>query len=170
MIALVTDSTCDLHPDAARDLGLHVVPLGVLLGGQTLLDWQEIDPEAVYDHQRQGGAVSTQPAPQAAFERAYRELLGTHDAVLSLHISGHLSSTAEHARQAAQVLGAGSRVHVVDSSFASLPLAVLIFPATTLFWRVAGVARSIPPAMFAVLSKTVTLASVRLSELSMPPP
>ncbi|MBB5232912.1 DegV family protein with EDD domain [Deinococcus budaensis] len=49
--------------------------------------------------------------------------------MLSLHISGHLSATAEHARQAAQVLGAGSRVHVVDSSFASLPLAEVVIAA-----------------------------------------
>lgn len=129
MIAVVTDSTCDLHPDAARDLGLHVVPLQVLLQDRTFLDWQEIDPEAVYDHQRQGGAVGTQPAPRAAFGRVYRDLLATHDAVLSLHISGHLSATAEHARQAAQELGAGSRVHVVDSLLASLPLAEVVIAA-----------------------------------------
>ncbi|WP_322618484.1 DegV family protein [Deinococcus terrestris] len=119
----MTDSTCDLAPETARQLGLHVVPLRVVMGGRTLLDWQEVDPDAVYDHQRSGGQVDTEPATQAAFERVYRELLGTHDAILSLHISGHLSATAAHARQAAQALGAGHRIQVLDSGFASLPLA-----------------------------------------------
>ncbi|MPY65730.1 DegV family protein [Deinococcus sp. SDU3-2] len=123
MLAVVTDSTCDLAPETARQLGLHVVPLRVVMGGRTLLDWQEVDPDAVYDHQRSGGQVDTEPATQAAFERVYRELLGTHDAILSLHISGHLSATAAHARQAAQALGAGHRIQVLDSGFASLPLA-----------------------------------------------
>jgi DegV family protein with EDD domain len=129
MLAVVTDSTCDLHPGAAHDLGLHVVPLQVLLRGRTFLDWQEIDPDAVYDHQREGGEVSTQPAPQAAFEAMYRELLATHEGVVSLHISGHLSATVEHARQAAQALNAGSRVQVVDSGLASLPLAEVVMAA-----------------------------------------
>lgn len=135
MLAVVTDSTCDLAPEMARQLGLHVVPLRVLLGGRTLLDWQEVDPDAVYDHQRSGGQVGTEPAPQAAFERVYRELLATHDAVLSLHISGHLSATAAHARQAAQALGAGDRVQILDSGFASLPLAEAALAAREVIGR-----------------------------------
>ncbi|WP_034384093.1 DegV family protein [Deinococcus sp. YIM 77859] len=123
MLAVVTDSTCDLAPETARALGLHVVPLRVLLHGRSFLDWQEIDPDAVYDHQRTGGQVQTQPAPPAAFERVYRELLATHSGILSLHISGHLSDTAEHARQAAAALNAGDRVQVLDTGLASLPLA-----------------------------------------------
>ncbi|MEW6421672.1 MAG: DegV family protein [Deinococcota bacterium] len=123
MLAVVTDSTCDLHPDTARALGLHIVPLQVVLGERTFLDWQDIDPDAVYDHQRQGGSVTTQPAPQAAFEATYRQLLTTHNAVLSLHLSGHLSATAEHARAAARALNAEDRVRVVDSGLASIALA-----------------------------------------------
>lgn len=59
MLAVVTDSTCDLHPATARALGLHIVPLQVVLDERTFLDWQDIDPDAVYDHQRTGGTVTT---------------------------------------------------------------------------------------------------------------
>lgn len=123
MLAVVTDSTCDLHPDTARALGLHIVPLQVVLGERTFLDWQDIDPDAVYDHQRTGGTVTTRPASQEAFEATYRQLLATHDAVLSLHLSGQLSATAEHARQAARALNTEDRVRVVDSGLASIALA-----------------------------------------------
>ncbi|EYB67707.1 degV family protein [Deinococcus phoenicis] len=129
MIAVVTDSTCDLHPDTARAFGLHVVPLHVLLGGRSFLDWQDLDPDAVYDHQRGGGDVTTQPASQAAFEDLYRELLATHDGIVSIHLSAHLSATAEHARQAALALKAGDRVQVVDSGLASLGLAETVIAA-----------------------------------------
>lgn len=129
MYAVVTDSTCDLHPDVARDLGLHVVPLHVLLRGRSFLDWQDIDPDAVYDHQREGGEVSTQPATQAAFEEVYRDLLATHEGVISVHLSAHLSDTAAHARQAARALNAGNRIQVVDSGLASLPLAETVIAA-----------------------------------------
>lgn len=123
MLAVVTDSTCDLHPATARALGLHIVPLQVVLDERTFLDWQDIDPDAVYDHQRTGGTVTTRPASQEAFEATYRQLLATHDAVLSLHLSGQLSATAEHARQAARALNTEDRVRVVDSGLASIALA-----------------------------------------------
>lgn len=129
MIAVVTDSTCDLHPHTARSLGIHVVPLRVQLKDRDFLDWQDIDPDAVYDHQRGGGSVTTQPAPRAAFEALYRELLARHDQVLSLHLSGQLSETVEHARQAARNLNAGERVQVVDSGLASVALAEVVLVA-----------------------------------------
>lgn len=123
MIAVVTDSTCDLHPTLARQLGLEVVPLHVLLGERRFRDWHEIELDAVFDHVRGGGSVTTQPVAQAAFEQLYRELLATHDSVVSLHLSGHLSATVDHARHAAQALKAGGHVHVIDSGLTSLALA-----------------------------------------------
>lgn len=129
MLALVTDSTCDLPREAARDLQLHVVPLHVQFGGQSFLDWQDIDPDRVYDHQRAGGTVTTAPVTQAAFETRYRELLETHPQILSVHLSGHLSTTVEHARQAARALNAGDRIHVLDSHLASFPMAEVLMAA-----------------------------------------
>lgn len=43
--------------------------------------------------------------------------------MLSLHLSGQLSATAEHARQAARALNTEDRVRVVDSGLASIALA-----------------------------------------------
>ncbi|WP_245808416.1 DegV family protein [Deinococcus hopiensis] len=125
----MTDSTCDLPPEAAGELHLHVVPLHVQFGGQSFLDWQSIDPDRVYEYQRGGGTVTTAPVTQAAFEAKYRELLETHDQILSVHLSGHLSTTVEHARQAARALNAGDRIHVHDSHMASFPMAELLMAA-----------------------------------------
>ncbi|WP_216317722.1 DegV family protein [Deinococcus aestuarii] len=135
MLAVVTDSTCDLPPETARALGLRVVPLRVLLGGRTFLDWQDLDPDAVYDHQRRGGTVATAPAPQDAFEVLYRDLLATHAGVISVHLSGDLSDTVRHARAAAGALDAGERVCVIDSGLASLPLAEAAIAARDAVWR-----------------------------------
>ncbi|MVN88678.1 DegV family EDD domain-containing protein [Deinococcus sp. HMF7620] len=130
MIAVVTDSTCDLHPDNARQLGIQIVPLHITMEGRTLLDWVEIDPDAVYDHMRAGGAATTTPVPAATFADVYRDLLKTHDSVLSLHLSGHLSETFKHAQQAAASLGEGGRVLVVDSKVAGAPLADMAMAAS----------------------------------------
>lgn len=129
MLAVLTDSTCDLHPDTARQLGIHTVPLMVQLGSRSLLDWQDVDPDAVYDHLRAGGSVSTQPVTADAFEAVYRDLLESHQQLLSIHISGQLSETVNAARAAAQRLGALDRIHIVDSGLASAPLAEAVIAA-----------------------------------------
>ncbi len=134
MLAVLTDSTCDLHPETARQLGIRIVPLSVQLGSRSLMDWQEIDPDAVYDHLRAGGTVSTQPVSTAAFETAYRDLLVSHQQIISIHISGQLSETVQHAREAAERLGAGNRIHIVDSGLASSPLAEAVIAARDAVW------------------------------------
>ncbi|GGK90074.1 DegV family protein [Deinococcus radiotolerans] len=129
MIAVLADSTCDLHPDNAKQLGIHIIPLHVTMQQRTLLDWQDIDPDAVYDHMRAGGSATTSPVTVAAFEQRYLELLSTHDAVVSLHISGKLSDTVKHAQQAAQQLGETARIQVIDTEVACGPLAELALVA-----------------------------------------
>ncbi|BBN94730.1 DegV family protein [Deinococcus grandis] len=129
MIAVLTDSTCDLHPDSAAQLGINIIPLQVSMQQRTFSDWQDIDPDAVYDHMRAGGSASTSPVSVAAFEQRYRELLSTHDAVISLHLSGKLSDTVRHAQQAAQQLGEAGRIQVIDTEVACGPLAELALVA-----------------------------------------
>lgn len=131
MIAVLTDSTCDLHPDSAQQMGIRIVPLQVTMQERTMLDWLEIDPDAVYDHMRTGGAATTAPVSVSAFAEQYRQLLKTHDAVLSLHLSGKLSETVRNAQEAAQALGETSRIHVLDTEVAGGPLAELAMVART---------------------------------------
>jgi DegV family protein with EDD domain len=129
MIAILTDSTCDLPPDHARQLGIHVVPLTVNLRERRLLDWQDIDPDAVYDHMKTGGMATTAPVEVNAFTQRYRDLLRDHTEVVSIHLSGKLSDTVHRARQAAQALNGGERIRVVDSGLASTPLAEAVMAA-----------------------------------------
>lgn len=129
MIAVLTDSTSDLSPEAAQQYGVHLIPLTVQIDGRDFLDWQEIDPDAVYDHLRRGGQATTQPPTVAFFEQHYRRLLQTHDAVLSIHMSGQLSETVQRAREAASRLPEPGRVRVVDSLLTTAPLAEVVLAA-----------------------------------------
>lgn len=128
MIALLTDSTSDLPFKQAEQLGVQVVPLSVKMQGKTLQDWREVDPDAVYDHQKAGGTVATSPASISSFVATYKQLLETHEQLVSIHISAQLSDTVKHARRAAEELGATDRILVIDSGLASIPLteAVLV--------------------------------------------
>ena len=99
--ALVTDSTAYLPADLAADLDVHVVPLHVVVGGKEYSEGVDIDAGAVAAALRRFTPVSTsRPAP-AAFLQAYRAAAeGGADAVVSVHISGEMSSTIAGARLA----------------------------------------------------------------------
>ncbi len=121
-IAVVTDSTASLTQDLCREHDIRVVPLHVVVDGA---DRPEIDGGAdadwVVDALRRKADVSTsRPAP-AAFLRAYQDAAkGGADAIISVHLSGHLSGTIDSARSAA--LESPVPVHVVDSQLIGMAL------------------------------------------------
>lgn len=100
--ALVTDSTAYLPADLLEGLGVHVVPLHVVIGGKEHSEGVDIDASEVAAALRRFTPVSTsRPAP-AAFLQAYEAAAAAGaDAVVSVHISGDMSSTIGGAALAA---------------------------------------------------------------------
>ena len=131
-VAIATDSTSDLPMQVARDLGVDVVPLSVHFGDRAFLDRTELTPRGFYellanspDH------PSSQPPPPALFLDHFRQHVETSD-VVSIHISGELSKTVEHARSAAERLAnesgessSGHAVEVIDARQVSLGLGLV---------------------------------------------
>ena len=138
-VAIVTDSTADLPPDLVRSRRITVVPLTVTIGEQSWLDGVEIQPGEFYRRLAEAGSVATtsQPSP-ARFADAYRPLLEAHDEIVSVHISARLSGTFASAEQAVDSLGARDRVHLVDSTLASMPLGLLVLAAARMAQDGAG--------------------------------
>ncbi len=131
MIAVLTDSTCDLGPVQIGSLGVTALPLTVQIQGHAYRDWEDIDPDILFDQMQGGAQPSTQPPGVEAFSAAYRRLLGVYDHVVSLHLSGLLSDTVQQARQAADEVG-GGRVTVIDTNFATAPQGELVMLAARL--------------------------------------
>ncbi|TLM85970.1 MAG: DegV family protein, partial [Actinobacteria bacterium] len=48
-VGIVTDSTCDFAPETLDAMGVSMVPLKVLFGEESFLDWLELRPEQFYD-------------------------------------------------------------------------------------------------------------------------
>ena len=128
-VAIVTDSTADLLPGLASQHGVSVVPLTVNLDGKSHLDGVEITADDFYRRLREGSGhpTTSQPSP-GQFREVYSKLLADHEEVVSIHISPKLSGTMSSAQQAAEMVG-GDRIRVVDSEFASMPLAALVLVA-----------------------------------------
>ena len=113
-MAVVTDSTASLDADEATRHAISVVPLQVVVGGQTYPDDSPGVARLVADALRTGQPVTTsRPSPlvfldayRAAAERGVRE-------VVSIHLSADLSGTCDAARLGG--LQAPLSVTVVDS-------------------------------------------------------
>ncbi len=126
-VAIVTDSTAFLEPGAAQELDITVVPLNVHIGDETLRDGIDITPEAFFQRLEQGGPIPrTSPPSVQTFERVYANLHTRTDQILSIHISGRLSQTLNHAQRGAESLLGRCKIIVVDSLTTSLGLGILV--------------------------------------------
>lgn len=131
MIAVLTDSTCDLGPAQLATLGVTALPLTVTVADHDYRDWEDIDPDVLFAQMADGARPTTSPPGVDAFKAAYQRLLGVYDHVLSLHLSGQLSETVAQAQAAARAVG-GGRVTVIDTGVATAPQAELVMLAARL--------------------------------------
>jgi DegV family protein with EDD domain len=113
-VAVVTDSTSYLAPETADAAGVIVVPLQVVLDGRSFDEGTAIGPRELSDALRRRVRVSTsRPSPRAFLDTYESAVAAGATAVVSVHISGHLSGTADAARLAAN--DAPIPVEVIDS-------------------------------------------------------
>jgi DegV family protein with EDD domain len=125
-VAVVTDSTAFLEPGVAQELEINVIPLRVHQGDEVLRDGIDITPEAFFVRLEQGGVIPRISPPSVrTFERIYADLHTRTDEILSIHISGHLSQTLNHAERGAESLLGRCSIMVIDSLTTSLGLGIL---------------------------------------------
>lgn len=128
-VALVSDSTAGLD-DLAPGIGCTVVPLALEIDGSLYREGSELSTDAFYALLTEAGSPPvTLPPATAEFEGVYGALLESHASVLSIHLSGELSQTVAHAREAVARLAAETRVTVVDSRLAGAALGLLCIEA-----------------------------------------
>ena len=119
MINIVTDSTCDLPPDLARQLGITIVPMAINIEGRSYRDGVDISRMEYYQRLPGYKPLPTTSASGAEdFEEAYRALDG--EAIVSIHIAASLSGVLNMARVGAEA--SGKRITLVDSKQASMGL------------------------------------------------
>ena len=113
-VAVVTDSTAMLSTEKAREHGVTVVPLQVVIGARSYDEHTDSDPGMVAEALRAYQPVSTsRPTPQT-FLAVYEDLAADGvEHIVSIHLSAEISGTCESAGLAARE--APVPVEVVDS-------------------------------------------------------
>lgn len=130
-VKIVTDSAADVPPSLLRDLDIEVVPMYINFGDEIYRDRVDLDNEQFYRLLSDSPARPTTTAPPTiVFEQTYRRLVHTHDAIISIHISGHLSTAFKAAAQAREKLPPSlARIEVVDTHSASLGVGLTVIAA-----------------------------------------
>jgi len=103
-IRILTDSTCDVPPDVAENLGIKVVPVYINISGQSYLDGVDLSRREFFINLPDYDSFPTTAAPASGtFTAAYQELV-TEGAteIISLHIAANLSNTFNAARLGAE--------------------------------------------------------------------
>jgi DegV family protein with EDD domain len=120
-VAVVTDSTAYLPAALVEQYDVEVVPLYVVLAGRSGREGSDVTPDEVARAlAARGGQVSTSRPTPGDFIAAYRRRLDAGATrIVSVHLSGELSSTWDAARLAASQVGE-HLVTVLDSRSAAM--------------------------------------------------
>ena len=132
-IKIVTDSTADLPPQLAKELGITVVPVYLRFGNEVFRDVVDISQDEFYrrltvDHIHPS---TTQPSPQD-FINVYRELSKEADGVVSIHVSSKLSGTCNSALRGKEAVEKECPIEVIDSEVITMGLGQLAIAANTM--------------------------------------
>ena len=131
-IAIMTDSNCGIMPDEGRDLRIYVLPMPVIIDGQTYYEGIDITLDEFFKKQTEGADITTsQPSP-GDVEAMWTELLKTHDEVLFVPMSGGLSNTCQTALMLSGEDEFAGRVFVVNNRRISVTQAQSVLDAKLL--------------------------------------
>jgi len=129
-VKILTDSTSDLPPGVAEELGITVLPLTIQLGQKKLRDGIDVTAAAFVERMARVSTPPTTSSPTAKqFEEAYAELTKGGNAVVAIHVSSKLSQTWRIATRTAAPLLGRHKIVVIDSQLVTVGLGMLVTAA-----------------------------------------
>lgn len=122
MIAVVTDSTCDLPQELAEEAGVHIVPAYVNVGTDSLRDGIDLSRDAFYKMLPTLKTVPRTSSPSPGmFIEVYQDLLMRASHVVSVHVASQFSGIYTAATTAAAHV-APERITTLDSGQVTMGL------------------------------------------------
>jgi len=129
-VKILTDSTADLPPGVAENLGITVLPITIRLWQKALRDGIDVTSEDFFKRlARVSTPPTTVPPTLRQFEETFAELTKQTDEVVAIHVSGKLSQTVRLAQRAAMPLLGRSKIVVIDSQLVTVGLGMVVTTA-----------------------------------------
>ncbi|MGF7050288.1 DegV family protein with EDD domain [Paenibacillus sp. DS2015] len=129
-IAWVTDSTCTIDPEFARDHHIYIVPLRLVFGDECYKETIDITNDEVYQKLALHAKAGSSQPPIGEFVELYESLKDKYDEIIAIHCSSKLSGTYENSMQAAEM--AEATVVGIDSNVGAFPLREMILKGVEL--------------------------------------
>jgi DegV family protein with EDD domain len=133
-IGLICDSTADFPKGLEKELGLHILPVHIMVDGQDHLHGQTISNRQVVEALRQKRDVFTKPFYPHECADYFEDLLGKYDRVVSFHLSTALSGNYNSAVAALNLMfeDEARRIKVMDLRGVSVSLGLVVKKAVEL--------------------------------------
>ena len=131
-IAIMTDSNCGIMPSDADAYGIYVLPMPVIIDGETYYEGINITLDEFYKKQSTGAVISTsQPSP-GDVTAMWDMILASHDELVFIPMSSGLSNTCQTALILAEDEPYKGRVYVVNNHRISVTQAMSVLDAKAL--------------------------------------
>jgi DegV family protein with EDD domain len=129
-LRVVTDSTCDIPPELAEELGIRIVPIYVMFGEETYRDRVDMGADEFFARLVTNNVHPTTSVPSPKdFADIYNELAEDADEIISIHLTAKESGTYNSAVLAKDLVSKKCRIEVVDSESISMSLGMLVLAA-----------------------------------------
>lgn len=133
-IAIMTDTNSGIEPDEARALGIDVVPMPFVVGGEECFEGVNLNPAEFYERLAAGADIATSQPSIVDLGKRWFDALESCDAVVYIPMSSGLSGSCATAQGIANRFG--GKVHVVDNQRISVTQREAVLDA--LRWADAG--------------------------------
>ena len=122
-VKILVDSSCDISPEKAMQLGITIVPMKIVFGDETYRQNIDLSASDFFEKLTQSTVLptTTQLTPHE-LEKVYQEATKDGSEVVAIHISSALSGTYQSAYLASREV---SGVYPVDSQNATVGMTVL---------------------------------------------
>jgi DegV family protein with EDD domain len=126
MLRIVTDGAADILPAWKKEYGIDVIPVNIMFGERSYLQYEELDNEGFYRlvDEKKRIPKTSQPTPHQ-FVEFYRRIAQKGDTILSVHVTAKLSGTYASAVAAAEEVKNDFKVYPVDSASGSLGIGLM---------------------------------------------
>lgn len=131
MIRIITDSTSDISRKRGEELGIDIVPLGVIFGEESFQDGVTISVKEFYEKlQTVTELPKTFQVTPFQFETIFKKYIDQGDEIIGIFISHKMSGTYQSAVIASEICP--ERIHIVDSMNVTVCLGLLVEEAVKL--------------------------------------
>lgn len=119
--AIVTDSNSGITQSLAKELGIYVVPMPVLIDGEQFFEDISLSQNQFYDKLKSDAQVSTSQPSAFDVGELWNKLLKDYDKIIHIPMSSGLSETCRTLSHLAESEYAG-KVYVIDNQRISITM------------------------------------------------